>query len=170
VVVFLGAGCLEVLIDVKVLCPKRPRVALLASHDVGEGRMATAVGDARLARCSPVVTSPGALGVFAAEMPTVVHGRGAGGALRSGAAGPCGAELRGGRGGFGSLGLGQIDCERADRLAILDHLESDGEGHTVVDDDVCKRNVAVLGLVLHPRGEAEGVRGDVPDMFAEDAE
>ena len=75
-----------------------------------------------------------------------------------------------GRLSVGGLGFGQIDRERADRLAFLDHLESYGEGHTIAEDNVRKSNVTVLGLVLHPRGEAEGVRGDASDMLAEDAE
>ncbi len=77
--------------------------------------------------------------------------------------------LAGGRLGVDGLGFGQIDRERAECLAFLDHLESDWEGHTV-SEDVRKRNIAVMGLVLHPRGEAERVRGNAPDIFAEDAE
>ena len=160
----MGAGSLDVLI-VEVLCPKRPGVALLASRDVGEGRTAMAVGVVRLARCGPSVRPPGGALRAVAEgrgLPSVVHGSCGGRTLRR--------RATGGRIGFSGLGLGQVDGEGPDLLTFFDHLEGDGEGHSVVEDQICEGDVTILGLVLHPGREAEGACGDAANMFAEDLE
>jgi hypothetical protein len=151
------AGVAAVLGVVEILCPERPGVAAGASSSDCVGRTANGVVVRRTRFGSGVRPSGGSLtanGVVGT--PAVVA------PLRNG--------LARGRLGVGGLGFGLIDRERADRLAFLDHLESYGEGHTIAEDNVRKSNVAVMGLVLHPGGEAEGVRGDASDMFAEDAE
>jgi len=158
----MGAESLQVLRVIEVFCPKRPGVALLASRDVGEGQAAMAVGSVRLARCSPAVRPPGgALRVVAAGrgLPSVVHGSCGGRTLR-----------RRATRGLSGLGLGQVDREGPDLLTFFDHLESDGEGHSVAEDHIRNGDVTVLGLVLHPRREAEGACGDSANVFAEDLE
>ena len=67
--------------------------------------------------------------------------------------------------GFGSC---RFDGEGAYGFVVLVDVEGDREGHSRPEHNVSEGNVPVVCLVADPRGKAEGVRNDTPDMAVQD--
>ncbi len=99
-------------------------------------------------RVAARVSAPpgGALRVVSAGrgLPSLVHGSCGGRTLRIRR-----RRATGGRIGVSGLGLGQVDREGPNLLTFFDHLQSDGEGHSVAEDHIRKGNANIFALVLH---------------------